>query len=68
MEVELMVTKSDDDDQPTDIRVNIEQSASGWLEGRVSQKYQKIPKVAKCYQNMPKVDKNDQYMPKGAKR
>ena len=37
MEVELMVTKSDDDDQPTDIRVNIEQSASGWLEGRVLQ-------------------------------
>ena len=46
----------------------IEQSASGWLEGRVSQKYQKIPKVAKCYQDMPKVDKNYQYVPKGAKR
>ena len=36
MEVELMVTKRDDDRQPTD-RVNIEQSASGRLEGRVLQ-------------------------------
>ena len=35
MEVELMVTKRDDR-QPTD-RVNIEQSASGRLEGRVLQ-------------------------------
>ena len=34
MEVELMVTKRDN--QPTD-RVNIEQSASGRLEGRVLQ-------------------------------
>ena len=34
-----MVTKrDDDDDRPTDDRVNIEQSASGWLEGRVLQK------------------------------
>ena len=38
MEVELMVTKrDDDDDRPTDDRVNIEQSASGRLEGRVLQ-------------------------------
>ena len=36
MEVELMVTKCDDN-QPTDNRVNIEQSASGRLEGRVLQ-------------------------------
>ena len=36
MEVELMVTKRDDN-QPTDNRVNIEQSASGRLEGRVLQ-------------------------------
>ena len=36
MEVELMVTKRDDDDRQTD-RVNIEQSASGRLEGRVLQ-------------------------------
>ena len=39
MEVELMVTKRDDNqptNQPTD-RVNIEQSASGRLEGRVLQ-------------------------------
>ena len=36
MEVELMVTKRDDD-QPTTDRVNIEQSASGRLEGRVVQ-------------------------------
>ena len=38
MEVELMVTKRDDR-QPTtdDDRVNIEQSASGRLEGRVLQ-------------------------------
>ena len=33
MEVELMVTKREDDDD----RVNIEQSASGRLEGRVLQ-------------------------------
>ena len=39
MEVELMVTKRDDDDRPTTDRVNIEQSASGRLEGRVLQKY-----------------------------
>ena len=33
-----MVTKrDDDDDRPTDDRVNIEQSASGRLEGRVLQ-------------------------------
>ena len=41
MEVELMVTKRDDNRQPTtddDDRVNIEQSASGRLEGRVLQK------------------------------
>ena len=38
MEVELMVTKRDDDRQPTTDRVNIEQSASGRLEGRVLQK------------------------------
>ena len=40
MEVELMVTKRDDNRQPTtddDDRVNIEQSASGRLEGRVLQ-------------------------------
>ena len=38
MEVELMVTKrDDDDDRPTDDRVNIEQSASGRLKGRVLQ-------------------------------
>ena len=39
MEVELMVTKRDDDNrrQPTTNRVNIEQSASGRLEGRVLQ-------------------------------
>ena len=38
MEVELMVTKrDDDDDRPTTDRVNIEQSASGRLEGRVLQ-------------------------------
>ena len=38
MEVELMVTKrDDDDDRPTDDRVNIEQSALGRLEGRVLQ-------------------------------
>ena len=54
MEVELMVTKRDDDRrQPTD-RVNIEQSASGRLEGRVLQysckrmltiqKFQKYPR------------------------
>ena len=36
MEVELMVTKRDDDNQLTE-RVNIEQSASGRLEGRVLQ-------------------------------
>ena len=36
MEVELMVTKRDDN-RPTDNRVNIEQSASGRLEGRVLQ-------------------------------
>ena len=38
MEVELMVTKRDNQptNQPTD-RVNIEQSASGRLEGRVLQ-------------------------------
>ena len=36
MEVELLVTKRDDD-RPTN-RVNIEQSASGRLEGRVLQK------------------------------
>ena len=44
MEVELMVTKRDDNRQPTDNRVNIEQSASGRLEGRVLQKDK-----AKCY-------------------
>ena len=38
MEVELMVTKRDDDDRPTTDRVNIEQSATGRLEGRVLQK------------------------------
>ena len=32
-----MVTKRDDDRQPTTDRVNIEQSASGRLEGRVLQ-------------------------------
>ena len=38
MEVGLMVTKRDDDDQqPTTDKVNIEQSASGRLEGRVLQ-------------------------------
>ena len=37
MEVELMVTKRDDD-RPTTDRVNIEQSATGRLEGRVLQK------------------------------
>ena len=38
MEVELMVTKRDDDNRrPTD-RVNIEQSASGRWTGRVLQK------------------------------
>ena len=37
MEVKLMVTKRDDDRQPTTDRVNIEQSASGRLEGRVLQ-------------------------------
>ena len=38
MEVELMVTKRDDNDRPTDDdRVNIEQSASGrWALGRQS--------------------------------
>ena len=36
MEVELMVTKRDDD-RPTDDRVNIEQSASGRWAGRVLQ-------------------------------
>ena len=36
MEVELMVTKRDDN-QPTTDRVNIEQSASGRLKGRVLQ-------------------------------
>ena len=44
MEVELMVTKRDNDrptNQPTD-RVNIEQSASGRLEGRVLQYYQRL--------------------------
>ena len=47
MEVELMVTKrDDDDDRPTDDRVNIEQSASGRLEGRVLQ-YRKITKEHK---------------------
>ena len=35
MEVELMVTKRDD--RPTTDRVNIEQSATGRLEGRVLQ-------------------------------
>ena len=35
-----MVTKRDDDNRPTD-RVNIEQSASGRLEGRVLQKLNK---------------------------
>ena len=39
MEVELMVIKRDDN-RPTDNRVNIEQSASGRLEGRVLQKQQ----------------------------
>ena len=39
IEVELMVTKRDDDDRPTDDRVNIEQSASGRWNGRVLQKY-----------------------------
>ena len=42
MEVELMVTKRDDNRQPTtdddDDRVNIEQSASGRWTGRVLQK------------------------------
>ena len=40
MEIELMVTKRDDDNRrpTTDNRVNIEQSASGRLEGRVLQK------------------------------
>ena len=39
MEVELMVTKRDDNRQPTtdDDRVNIEQSASGRWTGRVLQ-------------------------------
>ena len=37
MEVELMVTKRDDQ-QPTTDKVNIEQSASERLEGRVLQK------------------------------
>ena len=39
MEVELMVTKRDDNRQPTtdNDRVNIEQSASGRLKGRVLQ-------------------------------
>ena len=37
MEVELMVTKRDDDNQPTN-RVNIEQSASGRWTGRFFQK------------------------------
>ena len=36
MEVELMVTKRDDNRRPTD-RVNIEQSASGRWTGRVLQ-------------------------------
>ena len=36
MEVEL-ITKRDDDNRPTIDRVNIEQSASGRLEGRVLQ-------------------------------
>ena len=39
MEVELLVTKRDDDDDRPTNRVNIEQSASGRLEGRVLQKY-----------------------------
>ena len=40
MEVELMVTKRDDNRRPTtdDDRVNIEQSASGRWTGRVLQK------------------------------
>ena len=41
MEVELMVTKRDDNRRrPTD-RVNIEQSASGRWNGRVLQKHRK---------------------------
>ena len=43
MEVELMVTKRDDNRRPTDRptdRVNIEQSASGRWTGRVLQKVQ----------------------------
>ena len=39
MEVELMVTKRDNRQPTTDDRVNIEQSASGRLEGRVLQYY-----------------------------
>ena len=46
MEVELMVTKRDDDDrQPTTDRVNIEQSATGRLEGRVLQYCGKLSPV-----------------------
>ena len=44
MEVELMVTKRDN--QPTD-RVNIEQSASGRLEGRVLQLGQNFKQLKK---------------------
>ena len=38
IEVELMVTKRDDDRPTDDDRVNIEQSASGRWNGRVLQK------------------------------
>ena len=48
MEVELLVTKrDDDDDRPTDDRVNIEQSASGRLEGRVLQ-YEMFEELFLC--------------------
>ena len=47
MEVELMVTKRDDDRRPTN-RVNIEQSASGRLEGRVLQ-YTTLHKYANLH-------------------